>query len=92
VIAPPEAPSPSSAPRASSPRISQEFYDSPPVYSQPPLPSLPPLAPAPAPSRRRRLVSAALFTALFVPAIAVLAKVVVAKYDAPAATSVGQAD
>jgi hypothetical protein len=38
------------------------------------------------------LLSAVLFTALFVPAIAVLAKVVVAKYDAPTATSVGQAE
>lgn len=81
MIAPPEPPN-SAPPRASTPRISQEFYASPPAYSEPPLPSLPAAPPAPKPTRKRRVLSALLFVAVFLPAAALLAKVVVNKYDA----------
>lgn len=81
VIAPP-VPQPSQPPSAQAPRLSDEFYASPPAYSLPPLPSLPPVPLRARPSAQRRVLSALLFVVLFVPAVALLAKVVVSKYDA----------
>ena len=89
MITPPE-PQPSIPPSSSAPRISEEFYQSPPAYSMPPLPSLPPAPRVAQPSRKRRAASALLFAALFVPAVALLAKVVVAKYDAGSDNSSAQ--
>jgi hypothetical protein len=69
-------------------RISEEFYLSAPLYSDPPqaLVSLPPPR---KPTRARRLGAFALFLALFVPAVVLLALVVNGRYEVLPSASPG---